>query len=354
MGFNTLGDSGSILQAGARLFWLSMVLHVITLPCGYGVGATSFAYSGFKSTDVYVVPGSPWTYNSTTGAFYLAYLTGDYDTEWYTTSVSGRFLYPQLVQMKDPTTMAVKSFSTSFIFQIFIENTSLMTPGTTGPGLAFLMVPDNVTIGGNLDYMGLITANTTETSPNLQSDNHTLGVEFDTYLNYEFGDPNNNHVGLDLTSMNSSYVFVPSLIMASEDAEVMTQVWIDYDQSDARVDIYINPYGQGKPATPEGSTQGVDLSFLLEEMYVGFSAAVGIESNNLHTILAWSFSNEGEAPPISIQRDAPTSPGTSPPPPATVPGPSTSSPRNVPRLFGIILRLFCTAGIIVTVMNHDQ
>jgi hypothetical protein len=275
------------------------------------VGAISFAYSGFKSTDVYIVSGSPWTYNSTTGAFYLAYPTDVYNN-WVSNSVSGRFLYPQLVQMKDPTTMAVKSFSTSFIFQILINDTS--TTQSTGPGLAFLMVPDNVTIGANLDYMGLLTANTTQTSENLQSDNHTLGVEFDTYLNYEFGDPNDNHVGLDLTSMTSSYVFVPSLIMASEDAEIMRQVWIDYDQSDASVDIYIALYGQGKPATPEGSTPGpVDLSFLLEEMYVGFSAAVGIESNNLHTILAWSFSNEGEAPPISIQRDAPTSPGTSPP-----------------------------------------
>ena len=333
------------------LFCFGLVTLILALPCGCGVEGMNFTFNGFTGlSDVYIVPNSgTWTYYSNDSSIFL-----DPSTVCAICSIAGRILYPQLVQMVDPVTMTAKSFSTNFIYQILIQDGS-----ATGPGLAFMMVPDNITLGANLDYMGLVTTTTQNTAENYLSDNHTFGVELDTYMNPEFGDPNGNHIGIDLTNMNSTGgTFKPDFTLATGNPSFYTQVWIDYFQTDSHMDIYITPYGQDKPTTPFSSQPGLDMSILNEYMYIGFSAAVGDESDNVPQILAWSFSTDGPAPPIWIAADAPPAPSPAPPPrrapppPNSPPPPSTSPPSNIPSLLSILGVSCITYVVMIWVMPN--
>ena len=163
----------------------------------------------------------------------------------------------------------------------------------------------------------------------------------DIYQNPEFDDPNANHIGIDLTNMNSTGgSFIPAVTLTTTHSNLYLQMWIDYVQADSYIDIYITEYGQDKPPEPSFTSKGLDLSILNEYMYVGFSAAVErLENNDVPKILAWSFSTDGPAPEISLATDAPPSsspppqaPQAPPPPPPGAPPLSTSSSSNIPSL----------------------
>lgn len=313
------------------------LLAVMLLSVPSGREGISFGFNGFTSvSDLYSVPGCNWAYNADDSSISFPGMGG---------AAAGRLLYPALVQIRDPATNAVKNFSTTFVFQVLNTDTYY---DESGPGIAFAMVPDNFTLGAANDVMGLLTLNTSDTVPNYESDDHTFAVEIDTHMNPEFHDPNGNHIGVDLASMNSTNTFIPTLELVTADQDIFLQMWIDYSQADSQMHIYLTEYGQGKPAASLGSPK-VDLSLLNEYMYVGFSSADG-DSYDEHTILAWSFSTDGPAPAVWIAQDAPPPPSppppsppppSSPPPPPspTAPAPSTSPPSNTPSSDRFMLRL---------------
>ncbi|KAK1276396.1 L-type lectin-domain containing receptor kinase IV.1 [Acorus gramineus] len=86
------------------------------------------------------------------------------------------------------------SFSTTFVFAIFSED-----PELSGHGIAFVLSP-NTDLPGSFpsQYLGLFSE-----SNNGKSSNHVIAVELDTIFNYEFGDIDNNHVGIDVNSLRS-------------------------------------------------------------------------------------------------------------------------------------------------------
>lgn len=123
-----------------------------------------------------------------------------------------------------------------------------------------------------------------------------FGVEFDVFKNAEFGDINNNHVGVDVNSLASVQAHEAGYwpedgnsfeILALNNGKNY-QVWIDY--ADGTVNVTMAPVGTKRPSAPLLSV-ALNLSLVFEdEMYVGFTASTGalVES---HKILAWSFSN---------------------------------------------------------------
>ncbi|KAG0588209.1 hypothetical protein KC19_2G225300 [Ceratodon purpureus] len=263
-----------------------------------------FAFNGFKSqSELFIVTESNWEYNLVNESCYTLV--------WPPDRSVGRLLYPQAVSMRELGSSAVMSFSTTFIFQIY-QHPAYVGKGS---GFTFLMVPNNSTIGAPNDFLGLITTTTDTVAKDVASDEQTFGVEFDTYQNPEFNDENDNHIGLDFASMNSTVSFKPVIPLVTESETVYHQVWIDYSQNQSTMDIYLAVYQAWvvKPAVPSVSWPNVDLSLLSEPTFVGFSAAIGTTGADRHSIFAWSFSNEGEAPPISLAKDAPPS-GPSPAP----------------------------------------
>ncbi|KAF4386459.1 hypothetical protein G4B88_006715 [Cannabis sativa] len=201
----------------------------------------------------------------------------------------GRSLFPTKITTKPSNSSTlVEPFSTSFIFSI-----ASVDGFQPGHGFVFVFVPFTGTVGGTSSQnLGLFNF-----SNNGDSGNHILGIEFDVFQNQEFQDIDDNHVGLNVNSLNSVASHSAGY-WDGEDGEqfretelkngVNYQVWIDF--FDSRINITMAPAGRRRPRRPLIS-ESVNLSgVFFDEMYVGFSGSTGqlVES---HRILAWSFSN---------------------------------------------------------------
>ncbi|GAA0143310.1 hypothetical protein LIER_35715 [Lithospermum erythrorhizon] len=201
----------------------------------------------------------------------------------------GRALYPFKISTKQLNSSYVLPFSTSFIFA--------MAPYKDiqpGHGIVFLFVPytgiDGTTSSQNLGFLN----RTNDGDPNT----HVFGVEFDVFQNEEFQDIDDNHVGIDINSLTSTYVHEAGFWNHDDEESFQEltlndgknyQVWIDY--ADSWMNVSMVEAGMIRPKRPLISVS-VNLSQVFEdEMYVGFTAATGALVQS-HKILAWSFSNE--------------------------------------------------------------
>ncbi|KAK6933284.1 Protein kinase domain [Dillenia turbinata] len=204
----------------------------------------------------------------------------------------GRAFYPTKINMK-PTSNSTKisSFSTSFVFSVYTQFSS-------GFGIAFVMSnttsPPNALPG---QYFGLFT---NSRKPSVFP---LIAIEFDTSLNPEFNDPDDNHVGIDLYNLESvitetagyndsvSGNFTPVNMHSGNNV----RAWIDFDGSNLQVNVTIAPIGVNKPSKPLLSyTNPAIADYLFDEMFVGFSAST-LDHFVIQRVLAWSFSDTGTA-----------------------------------------------------------
>jgi hypothetical protein len=202
---------------------------------------------------------------------------------------SGRALYRTPILFTDASSHASISFQTSFVFSV----DSSTDPSSMGEGLTFLIVPDNTTLGSSGPWLGLfnpINGSSTATPNPLAQ---TVAVEFDIHKDIEFWDINDNHVGIDINSLDS--IFAKE---ASSDMQVVNltsghiKAWIEYDGQARKMSVSITPFvatnDYPKPAQPL-LVVDVDLSsYVSEYMFVGFSAATGSGVVN-HKVYSWSF-----------------------------------------------------------------
>eukprot|EP01018_Ginkgo_biloba_P000223 Gb_22004 [translate_table: standard] len=208
----------------------------------------------------------------------------------------GRALYSNPVQIKNNKT--VLSFSTTFVFSIVTPS-----PGPGGHGLSFIMTPYKSLMGAlPSDYLGLLNSS----SRDGQGSNHLFAVEFDTNTASEFSDINDNHVGVDINSLNSTNSTTAGYWTGKQFQELSLksgkniQAWIEYDHLLKQLNVTITLAGSPRPVRPLISLPNLDLSTVLQEkMYVGFCAATGTVVED-HYILAWSFSTNGMAPPLDL------------------------------------------------------
>ncbi|CAN1218053.1 L-type lectin-domain containing receptor kinase S.4, partial [Linum perenne] len=161
------------------------------------------------------------------------------------------------------------SFSTAFAFAIVPEY-----PKLGGHGLAFtLSSTSSKFLFPNVlpsQYLGLF--NSTDVG---NFTNHIFAVEFDTVQDFEFGDIDDNHVGIDLDGLQSNKSVPAGLNLKSGEP---IQAWIDYDSSENQLEVRLAS-SSDKPKSPILSFD-VDLSpFLLDYMYMGFSASTGLLAN---------------------------------------------------------------------------
>uniref|UniRef100_A0A0D3GFE1 non-specific serine/threonine protein kinase n=1 Tax=Oryza barthii TaxID=65489 RepID=A0A0D3GFE1_9ORYZ len=175
------------------------------------------------------------------------------------------------------------SFAARFSFVIAEQNAG----STGGDGIAFFISPDRATLGATGGYLGLFNSSSSAAKTNAS----IVAVEFDTMLNDEFGDPSDNHVGLDLgspVSVNAVDLAAFGVVLNSGN---LTTAWIDYHGADHLLQVSLS-YSAAKPAKPVLSVP-VDLSpYLRDAMYVGFSASTE-GSTQQHTIKEWTFQTFG-------------------------------------------------------------
>ncbi|XP_047335403.1 L-type lectin-domain containing receptor kinase V.9-like [Impatiens glandulifera] len=189
--------------------------------------------------------------------------------------------------------MTAISFSTSFVFGIIPDN----QPG--GHGISFVIAPQPGLPGAIANsFMGLFNL----TDMNTNDTNHIIAVEFDTVLSPEFNDINNNHVGIDIGSLESVLSKTAGYYLANkatfQDLTLISnesrQVWIEYDGVKKQMNVTVAPINLGKPSQPL-LVLNKDLSqYINPNMYVGFAAATGTLFNR-HYLLGWSFKVNGQA-----------------------------------------------------------
>ncbi|KAL3653751.1 hypothetical protein CASFOL_003432 [Castilleja foliolosa] len=198
---------------------------------------------------------------------------------------AGRAIYSSPIRLFDPNTETPSSFNTTFSFQI--HNPS----NTTGPvsgGLSFIIVPDEFTVGRPGPWLAMM-------NDACEDESKVVGVEFDTRMNPEFGDPNDNHVGVNLGSIVSSIAINASDFGLRLNDGLIHRAWLIYDGNRKFLEIYLGPDEISLP-TRSAYSGNLDLSpYLNEYMFVGFSGSTGDNHTEIHSICSWNFSSVSRA-----------------------------------------------------------
>ncbi|XP_027337629.1 L-type lectin-domain containing receptor kinase S.4-like [Abrus precatorius] len=214
-----------------------------------------------------------------------------------TSRLMGHAFYPTPFQFKNSSDDKAFSFSSSFALVIVPEY-----PKLGGHGLAFTIATSKDLKALPSQYLGLLNS-----SDIGNFSNHLFAVEFDTVQDFEFGDINDNHVGIDINNLASNASSTAGYY--TEDNGSTKQnlnlksgkpilAWVDYDSAQNVINVTLSA-SSTKPKRPILS-YAVDLSPILKDsMYVGFSASTGLLASS-HYILGWSFKINGEAPPLDL------------------------------------------------------
>jgi hypothetical protein len=225
----------------------------------------------------------------------------------FSASALGHGFYSHPIKFKN-SSGKVMSFSTSFAFAIIPQ------PGIQGgDGMAFAISPVKGILWGDSEaYLGLFNA-----TNNGNSANHIFAVEFDTYKNDRYGEPDGNHVAIDINSNHvaidinsiSSAKSTPVMEFKGNDtngtplnltSSQVIQAWIDYNSPTNQLDIRLST-DSAKPSSVLLSSK-VNLSEILyESMYIGFSASTGLAVSS-HCILGWSFNVNGDAKSLDLSQ----------------------------------------------------
>nr|CAD1841939.1 unnamed protein product [Ananas comosus var. bracteatus] len=150
------------------------------------------------------------------------------------TSGAGRALFADPVPLRHPSSGQPLPFSTSFAFSV-----TLLNPSSAGGGLAFLLSPDDHSLGDSGPFLGLL---------NSSSSSAIVAVEFDTLMDVEFDDINGNHVGVDVGSVVSAAASDLDLAGVDLKSGELVNAWVDFTELGA-LRVFVS-YAAERPADP--------------------------------------------------------------------------------------------------------
>ncbi|KAK9163447.1 hypothetical protein Syun_004349 [Stephania yunnanensis] len=192
----------------------------------------------------------------------------------------GRVLYAEPLHLWDSRTGMVADFTTKFSFMI-----KMLSPPTGGDGMAFFIAPNGSQIppnseGGTLGVFAETTKFNSTQSP-------VVAVELDTHQNWY--DPEGDHVGIDVNSIESVATWNRTLMYAND---TRGYVWIGYNSSTKILGVYLtfdkNPVFDGNYVL----THVVDLKKVLPEWVdIGLSAGTGSFFQVQNNIYSWEFNS---------------------------------------------------------------
>lgn len=246
---------------------------------------TTIIYNGFKSANLALDGIATITPNG------LLMLTNDTKQE------KAHAFHPDPIPFKKSPNGTVLSFSATFVFAIISQYATL-----SGHGIAFIITPTRgLPYSLPSQYLGLFNK-----SNNGNTTNHVVAIELDTIQSSEFQDINDNHVGIDINSLQSTvsepasyFINASSYVNVSLYSGKPMQVWIEYDGFKKQLDVTLGPINMEKPKIPLLSLSRDLSSILNETMYIGFSSSTGSVLTS-HYVLGWSFALKGTAPSLDI------------------------------------------------------
>uniref|UniRef100_A0A0D9W0U6 non-specific serine/threonine protein kinase n=1 Tax=Leersia perrieri TaxID=77586 RepID=A0A0D9W0U6_9ORYZ len=275
--------------------------------------ADEFVFPGFSGGNGVVTSGAAMITSSG-----LMQLTNE------TKEVFGHGFHSSPVNLRNSSTGKAVSFSTTFVFAIVPKY-----PDAHGHGLAFALSPSASVPGAVAGkYLGIFSNG--ERQPRI------VAVEFDTAMDEELGDIDDNHVGVDVGGVRSVASRTAGISLIGGEP---LQAWIDYDGESGRLDVTLSPAGVPRPATPL-VTSVVNLSSAVaaagDGTFVGFSAANGAAASS-HYVLAWTFLSGagGGAPEIDLAKIP------------HLPSPTKSKSKNTPPAKLLLILLLILAVTIL-------
>ena len=288
---------------------------------------TKFSFPNFKSKNQFILVDDTEYYKSHSSFRMNVFSDAN------NTGTKGRVLYGNPVRMKDISANTVASFSTSFTFEISSHNNRSRDLGGTphhADGFAFMFATDRDPSGHGGSTMGLLND-----SNNGNASNHLFAVEFDTFQSFLYDDPSDNHIGVDVNSLNSTHTYNFCGGRQSNCSYLCNggnfTAWIDYNGTRETLEVRFAKGSQaGGVKRPKNfliQVRKLDLRPVLKEyMYTGFSAATGAYTE-IHEIKSWSFTST-RMPKTSSNPPAPPQdlvPPISSPPRISSPAPSAGT-----------------------------
>ncbi|KAG2325486.1 hypothetical protein Bca52824_008214 [Brassica carinata] len=204
------------------------------------------------------------------------------------------------VSFTNSSTNITTSFSINFFFAIVPEHNH-----QGSHGMAFVISPTRGLPGASSDqYLGIFN----ETN-NGKSSNNVVAIELDIHRDEEFGDIDDNHVGVNINGMRS-VVSASAGYYDDKDGkfrklslisrEVM-RLSIVYSQLDKQLNVTLFPANISVPPRKPLLSLNKDLSpyLLEEEMYLGFTASTG-SVGAIHYMMGWFITGEIEFPRLEF------------------------------------------------------
>ncbi|VVB03275.1 unnamed protein product [Arabis nemorensis] len=210
----------------------------------------------------------------------------------------GQAYYDRVLRFKNPANGAMTSFSVTFFFAISPEDRH-----KGSHGMAFVISPTRSITGSSADqYLGLFNE-----ANNGNSSNHVIAVELDTNKDDEFGDINDNHVGININGMRS-IVSAPAGYYDQEGqfrnlsliCGKLLRVTILYNEKKKQLNVTLSSPDEDYYPNQPLLSLNQDLSPLfLEEMYAGFSASTG-SVGAMHYMWIWFINPYLTVPSLSF------------------------------------------------------
>ncbi|XP_010536654.1 PREDICTED: L-type lectin-domain containing receptor kinase V.4-like [Tarenaya hassleriana] len=177
------------------------------------------------------------------------------------------------------------SFTVNFFFAIAPEKKKCGSHG-----MAFVISPTKGIPGAFPDqYLGVFND-----TNNGKSSNHVIAVELDIHKDDEFGDIDDNHVGININGLRSVksapagyYDKDGNFRNLSLISETLMRLSVIYSQPKKELRVTLSPVEMVTQPEKPLLSLNQDLSpYLLDEMYVGFSASTG-SVGTIHYIWGW-------------------------------------------------------------------
>ncbi|MCL6641257.1 MAG: PEP-CTERM sorting domain-containing protein [Candidatus Rokubacteria bacterium] len=168
------------------------------------------------------------------------------------------------------------SFSTLFQFRISNPIGIRDRDGVGADGIVFVVQTVSNTAGGGgggIGYSGLADS---------------VGVEIDTWQNFEFGDTDGNHIGIDTEGNIVSLLVAPIVFPPRLNDGTDWFLWVDYDGATDQFEVRL-AQSNSRPATPLLSLT-LDLPAILgsTDVFAGFTSGTGA-AGGVHDIVSWEF-----------------------------------------------------------------